>query len=78
MVQNQDRDQCETVETKTETKTTKNRSRDLTALVKLLIQGRNNITREWLESKSCDQGRRKNDAFTHSTTFHSVRNRNKK
>ena len=28
-------------------------------IVKRLIQGRNNVTRVWVEPKSCDQGRRK-------------------
>ena len=29
-------------------------------IVKRLVQGRNNVTRVWVEPKSCDQGRRKN------------------
>ena len=35
-------------------------------IVKRLIQGRNNVTRVRVEPRSFDQGRRKNDAFTHS------------
>ena len=35
-------------------------------IVKLLIQGSNNVTRVWVEPRSFDQGRHKNDAFTHS------------
>ena len=35
-------------------------------IVKHLIQGRNNVTRVWVEPRSFDQGRRKNDTFTHS------------
>ena len=38
-------------------------------IVKRLIQGRNNVTRVRVEPRSCDQGRRKNDAFTHSATL---------
>ena len=34
-------------------------------IVKHLIQGRNNVTRVRVEPRSFDQGRRKNDAFTH-------------
>ena len=37
-------------------------------IVKRLIQGRNNVTRVRVEPRSFDQGRRKNDAFTHSAT----------
>ena len=32
-------------------------------IVKRLIQGRNNVTRVRVEPRSCDRGRRKNDAF---------------
>ena len=35
-------------------------------IVKRLIQGRNNVARVRVEPRSLDQGRRKNDAFTHS------------
>ena len=38
-------------------------------IVKRLIQERNNVTRVRAESRSFDQGRRKNDAFTHSATL---------
>ena len=38
-------------------------------IVKRLIQGRNNVTRVRVEPKPFDQGRRKNDAFTHSATL---------
>ena len=38
-------------------------------IVKRLIQGRNNVTRVWVELMICDQSRRKNDAFTHSATL---------
>ena len=38
-------------------------------IVKRLIQGRNNVTRVRVEPRSFDQGRRKNDAFTHSATL---------
>ena len=34
-------------------------------IVKRLIRGRSNVTRVRFEPRSCDQGRRKNDAFTH-------------
>ena len=37
-------------------------------IVKRLIQGRNKVTRVRVEPRSFDQGRRKNDAFTHSAT----------
>ena len=38
-------------------------------IVKHLIQGRNSsVTRVRVEPRSFDQGRRKNDAFTHSAT----------
>ena len=37
--------------------------------VKHLIQGRNNVTRVRVEPRPFDQGRRKNDALTHSTTL---------
>ena len=37
--------------------------------VKRLIQGRNNVTRVRVEPRPFDQGRRKNDAFTHSATL---------
>ena len=33
-------------------------------IVKRLVQGRNNVTRVRVEARSCDQGRRKNDAFS--------------
>ena len=38
-------------------------------IVKRLIQGHKNVTRVRVEPKSFDQGRRKNDAFTHSATL---------
>ena len=38
-------------------------------IVKRLIQRRNNVTRVRVEPRSFDQGRRKNDAFTHSDTL---------
>ena len=38
-------------------------------IVKRLIQGRNNVTSVRVEPRSFDQGRRKNDAFTHSATL---------
>ena len=38
-------------------------------IVKRLIQGRNNVTRVWVEPRSFDQGRCKNDALTHSATL---------
>ena len=38
-------------------------------IVKRLIQGRNNVTRVRVEPRPFDQGRRKNDAFTHSATL---------
>ena len=38
-------------------------------IVKRLIQGRKYVTRVWVEPRSCDQGRRKNDAFTLSVTL---------
>ena len=38
-------------------------------IVKRLIQGRNNVTRVWVEPRSFDQGRRKNDTFTHLATL---------
>ena len=38
-------------------------------IVKRLIQGRNNVTRVRVEPRSFDQGRRENDAFTHSATL---------
>ena len=41
-------------------------------IVKRLIQGRNNVTRVRVEPRSFDQGRRKNDAFTHSATLPTV------
>ena len=44
-------------------------SRDNVIIVKRLIQGRNNVTRVWVEPRSCDRGRRKNDAFTLSATL---------
>ena len=37
-------------------------------IVKRHIQGRNSVTRVRVEPRSFDQGRRKNDAFTHSAT----------
>ena len=33
------------------------------------MQGRNNVTRVRVEPRPFDQGRRKNDAFTHSATL---------
>ena len=33
-------------------------------IVKRLVQGRSNVTRVRVEARSCDQGRRKNDAFS--------------
>ena len=41
-------------------------------IVKRLIQTRNNVTRVRVEPRSCDQGRLKIDAFTHSITCISV------
>ena len=38
-------------------------------IVKRLIQGRNNVTRVQVEPRLFDQGRRKNDAFTHLATL---------
>ena len=38
-------------------------------IIKRLIQGRNNETRVRVEPRPFDQGRRKNDAFTHSSTL---------
>ena len=38
-------------------------------IVKRLIQERNNVTRVLVEPRSFDQGRRKNDTFTHSATL---------
>ena len=38
-------------------------------IVKRLIQRQNNVTRVRVEPRSFDQGRRKNDAFTHSATL---------
>ena len=38
-------------------------------IVKRLIQGRNNVTRVRIQPRSFDQGRRKNDAFTHLATL---------
>ena len=38
-------------------------------IVKRPIQGRNNVTRVRVEPRPFDQGRRKNDAFTHSATL---------
>ena len=38
-------------------------------IVKRLIQGRKNVTRVRVEPRSFDQGRCKNDAFTHSATL---------
>ena len=38
-------------------------------MVKRLIEGRNNVTRVRVEPKSCDQGRRNNNVFTHSATL---------
>ena len=38
-------------------------------IVKRLIQGRNNVTRVRVEPRPFDQGRHKNDAFTHSATL---------
>ena len=41
-------------------------------IVKRLIQGLNNVTRVQVEPRSFDQGRCKNDAFTHSATLPTV------
>ena len=41
-------------------------------IVKRLIQGRNSVTRVRVEPRSFDQGRRNNDAFTHSATLPTV------
>ena len=41
-------------------------------IVKRLIQGRNNVIRVRVELRSFDQGRRKNDAFTHLATLPKV------
>ena len=38
-------------------------------IVKRLIQGRNNVSRVRVEPRPFGQGRRKNDAFTHSATL---------
>ena len=38
-------------------------------IVKRFIQGRNNVIRVRVEPRPFDQGRRKNDAFTHSATL---------
>ena len=38
-------------------------------IAKRLIQRRNNVIKVEVESRSCDQGRRKNDAFTHSASL---------
>ena len=38
-------------------------------IVKRLIQAQNNVTRVQVEPRPFDQGRRKNDAFTHSATL---------
>ena len=43
-------------------------------IVKRLIQGRNNVTRVRVEPRPFDQGRRKNDAFTHSATLPTIVN----
>ena len=40
-----------------------------TIIVKRLIKGGNDVTRAWVGPRSFDQGRRKNDAFTHSATL---------
>ena len=42
-------------------------------IVKRLILGRNNVTRVRVEPRPFDQGRRKNDAFTHSATLPTLR-----
>ena len=42
------------------------RQAEIIIIVKRLIQGRNSVTRVRVEPRPCDQGRRKNDAFTHS------------
>ena len=41
-------------------------------IVKRLIQGRNSVTRVRVEPKSFDQGRHKNNAFTHSATLPTI------
>ena len=38
-------------------------------IVKRLIQGHNNVIRVRIEARSCDQGCRKNEVFTHSATL---------
>ena len=38
-------------------------------VVERFIQGRNSVTRVWVEPRLFDQGRRKNDVFTHSATL---------
>ena len=38
-------------------------------IVKRLIQGHNNVTSMWVEPRPFDQGRRKNDDFTHSAVL---------
>ena len=43
-------------------------------IVKRLIRGRNIVTKVRVEPTSLDQGRRKNNAFTHSATLTSDRN----
>ena len=41
-------------------------------VLKRLIQERNNVTRVRVEPRLFDQGRRKNDAFTHSATLPTI------
>ena len=41
-------------------------------VVKRLIQGRNYVTWVRVEPRQFDQGRRKNDAFTHSATLPTI------
>ena len=44
-------------------------------IVKRLIQGRNNVTRVRVEPRLFNQGRRKNDGFTHLATLPTIRPR---
>ena len=46
--------------------------------VKRLIQGRNKVTRVRVKPRSCDQNRRKNDAFALSATLTNKMNVRKK
>ena len=49
------------------------RRAEIVIMVKHLIQGRKNETRVRVEPRLCDQGRRKNDAFTLSFTQSNVK-----